>query len=352
MSDISRELVRQIQAARANGGKLNIVGRSSKAFMGRETTGEPISVAEHCGIVSYQPVELVMTARAGTSLAEIDAALDENNQMLSFEPPTFGGQASIGGTLACNLSGPSRPWSGSVRDMVLGIKLINGQAEQLAFGGQVMKNVAGYDVSRMQAGAMGTLGLITEISLKVMPKPAAVLTLVQPMDAEQAVATMNELAGKAKPLTAACWLENTLYLRLSGAASTVNGTAEQWPGDVLEAGHDFWAALREQQLEFFDTDSPLWRFSVRASAEHFLPEADWLLDWGGAQRWLRGEFDRQDLEAAAEKAAGQVGLYSGGDRSGEVFHRQAPALQTIHRRLKSAFDPDGVFNPGRLYSWM
>jgi glycolate oxidase FAD binding subunit len=298
-----------------------------------------------------------MTVRAGTSLVEMEAALEEQGQMLSFEPPTFGGQASIGGTLACNLSGPSRPWSGSVRDMVLGVKLINGKSEQLNFGGQVMKNVAGYDVSRMQAGAMGSLGIITEISLKVMPKHSATLTLTQDMDAQQAIETMNQLTATAKPLTAACWVDNKLYLRLSGADSAVKGTAEQWKGEIAEDGAAFWQALREQQLGFFSGNAPLWRFSIKSTAKHFSSGSSWLIDWGGAQRWLRGadecdNHERSSLERQAIKAQGQVSLFRGGDRCSEVSFSQPEALVSIHRRLKSAFDPDRLFNPGRLYSWL
>jgi len=352
MSDISQQLVDRVLSARDKGEKLSIRGGASKLFLGREAEGEPLSLAEHSGIVSYHPVELVMTVRAGTRLVEIESTLHEQGQMLSFEPPTFAGEASIGGTFACNLSGPARPWSGSVRDMVLGIKLINGRGEHLKFGGQVMKNVAGYDVARTQAGAMGSLGIMTEISLKVMPIPAATLTLVQEMDAPQAIETMNRLAATPKPLTAACWQDNKLYLRLSGAKSAVEGTAKQWQGDVIEQGHGFWQSLNEQRSDFFRGDAPLWRFSVKPSAEHFHPEGDWVIDWAGAQRWLRGEYDQQQLENAAIDAKGQASLFRGGDRRGEVFHRQSSASERLHKRLKDAFDPDRIFNPGRLYSWL
>lgn len=357
MSDISKELVSRVENAREKGGKLNIVGRGSKSFIGRGQSGELLSVAGHSGIVSYEPIELVMTARAGTLISELVETLAQHDQILAFEPPDFSRQASIGGTLACNLSGPSRPWSGSFRDAVLGIKLINGKAEHLNFGGQVMKNVAGYDVSRMQAGALGTLGIITEISFKVMPRPAATLTLVQEMSATEAIETMNKLAAKAKPLTGACWLDNKLYLRLSGAQSAVDGTANQWSGSVLEegehkSGSEFWHSLREQKLSFFNGDDALWRFSIRPSAEHLHVNEKWLIDWGGAQRWLRGEFDQTQLELDASNAGGQLGLYRGGNRQGEVFHSQPQALKTIHQRLKKSLDPDEVFNPGRLYSWL
>lgn len=351
--DISHELIEQVKQASSDATKLRIVGAGSKNFMGRQSGGQPISVAEHSGIVSYEPIELVLTARAGTPLVEINAALAEHNQRLAFEPPLFDGRATLGGTLACHLSGPGRPWNGSIRDHVLGIRLINGRAEQLRFGGQVMKNVAGYDVSRMQAGAMGTLGVISEVSLKVMPKPDASKTLKQEMHAAQAITEMNRLAGQSKPLTAACWFDNHLYLRLEGASSAVNSTVSQWPGTVLEDSDALWTELREQQLDYFLGDNtPLWRFSVNSNAQHFLPNADWLIDWGGSQRWLRGDFATAELEALAKSSGGQVSLYRGGDRLQEVFHTQPEALRQLHQRLKQAFDPNGIFNPGRLYSWM
>lgn len=352
MSDISNQLVEAVQAARADGKKLNIQGRGSKSFMGREATGEPLSVADHTGVVEYHPVELVLTVRAGTPVSEIQQVLAENGQYLSCESPEFGGNASIGGTLACNLSGPSRPWSGSIRDLVLGTRIINGKGEHLRFGGQVMKNVAGYDVSRLQAGAMGTLGVITEISFKVMPKPASTMTLVRKMDVQEALATMNELAGQPKPLNAAAWLDGKLYLRLSGAQSAVEGTAEKWAGDALEDADDFWFKLREQQLDFFNGDMPLWRFSVNSSKPIGMIDGDALIDWGGAQRWWRGLRDKQDMEKLAAAAGGQVSLFKGGDRSGELMHTQSKGLQRIHQQVKAAMDPDGIFNPGRLYGWL
>jgi len=352
MSDISLELMERVDQARQLGQKLVIRGGGSKAFMGREAGGELLDVSAHSGIVSYQPVELVMTARGGTTLQEIAATLAQQGQVLACEAPTFDGMASIAGTLACNLSGPARPWAGSLRDAVLGIKLINGEGQQLNFGGQVMKNVAGYDVSRMQAGGMGTLGVITEVSFKVMPRPATTLSLVAEMSAAQAIETMNQLAATAKPLTGACWLAGKLYLRLAGAASAVEGTARQWPGQVMEDGDDFWRALQEQQLGFFNGDAPLWRFSIRPTASHFLSEAPWLIDWGGAQRWLRGEHESADLERKAEHSGGQVALYRGGNRCGEVFHSQPAAVKILQQRLKASLDPQGIFNPGRLYSWL
>ncbi len=355
MADISTQLQDQILSARSQGRKLNIVGGGSKSFMGRESQGDALEVAGHSGIVSYQPVELVLTARAGTALTDIVAALDEHGQMLSFEPPRFGGGATLGGTLACNQSGPARPWWGSVRDQVLGIRLLNGRGEHLRFGGQVMKNVAGYDVSRLQAGAMGTLGVITEVSLKVLPRPAATITLVQPMGLDDAIVQMNQRAREPKPLSAACWLDGQLYIRLSGAHSAVDATVRQWQGRALgqDEADRFWSRLRDQQLDFFASTAPLWRFSVKSTAPNpSLEGGDWLIDWGGAQRWYRGAGDLAQMERLASAAAGQVSLFRGGDRAQEVMHHQPVALQAIQQRLKQSFDPDAIFNPGRLYSWM
>ncbi|MDO8863806.1 glycolate oxidase subunit GlcE [Haliea sp. E1-2-M8] len=351
--DVTQELIEQVNCARTDGSTLEIVGGGSKRFIGREAAADArIDAGRHRGIVSYEPVELVLTARAGTPLQEIEDTLAQQGQMLAFDPPHFAGGATLGGTLACNQSGPARPWNGSVRDAVLGIRLVNGRGEHLRFGGQVMKNVAGYDVSRAQAGALGSLGIITEISLKVMPRPAASMTLVKEMDAARAIVEMNTLAGRPRPLAGACWQDGQLYLRLAGVQAAVAGTASRWGGEVLQHESNFWRDLRDQRQPFFVDGEPLWRFSVNPAAPHWRDGADWRFDWGGAQRWLRGAFQRAELEREAGRAGGQVTLFRGGDRAGEVFSTQSAALQTLHRRLKEAFDPMRIFNPGRLYSWM
>ncbi|OMH39232.1 glycolate oxidase subunit GlcE [Motiliproteus sp. MSK22-1] len=368
MADISEELIEQVHHARNAKSPLNIIGGGSKRFYGRDIRGAALSMTEHRGVVSYQPVELVLTARAGTPLVEIEALLNEHQQMLSFEPPLFEGRATLGGTLACNFSGPVRPWGGSVRDQVLGIRLINGKAEHLRFGGQVMKNVAGYDVTRLQAGALGAFGIITEISLKVLPRPAATATLVQEVTMAQAINLMNQRSRESRPLSGACWTDGKLYLRLSGTERAVEGTLKLWSGEELHNADQFWQKLREQKLPFFNSKSelkrldesagrlsagePLWRFTVKPSSSEILPAGDWLIDWGGAQRWLRGNYDMQELEILAEAAQGQVSCYRGGNRQIDTFHRQPEVLQLIQKRLKAAFDPEGLFNPGRLYSWL
>ena len=259
MGDISQTLKEQILQAGKSGQKLNIEGGGTKSFMGRaaDTAAGTLKLGEHSGIVEYHPVELIMTARAGTPLAEIEATLAEEGQCLHFEPPCFGDGSTLGGTLACNLSGPARPWSGSVRDQVLGIRLLNGKGEHLRFGGQVMKNVAGYDTSRLQAGAMGTLGAITEISLKVMPKPAMSLTLVQDMALDDVIHYMNSRAKEPKPISGAAWVDGKVYLRLAGARSAVEATAEKWSGEVMEQGEAFWQQLQHLQHDFFTSDEPL-----------------------------------------------------------------------------------------------
>lgn len=354
MADNLQTLQEQVLHARDGGHKLNIVGGGTKAFMGRaaDPDADTLNLGEHTGIVDYHPVELVLTVRAGTTLQEIEATLAEEGQALHFEPPHFGESSTIGGTLACNLSGPARPWAGSVRDQVLGVRLINGKGEHLRFGGQVMKNVAGYDVSRLQAGAMGTLGVLTEISMKVMPKPAATLTLVQEMAADEVIHYMNSRAAEPKPITAACWLDGKVYLRLSGARSAVEATAQKWSGDVMENGDQFWRQIQDMNNDFFTGDDPLWRFSVGSTAANPKLDGPWLIDWAGSQRWYRGNAELKQMEALAKEARGQVSLFRGGDREGEVMQHQPDALKGIQRRLKNAFDPDGIFNPGRLYCWL
>lgn len=358
MGDIGAQLQEQVQQAVASRTPLAITGGGSKPFLGRGLYGEPLNVGDHTGIVSYEPVELVLTARAGTRIADIEAELAEHGQCLAFEPPRFGDTDTIGGVLAANLSGPGRPWQGSVRDHVLGLRLINGRGEHLRFGGQVMKNVAGYDASRLQAGALGTLGVITEISLKVLPRPAVEQTLVQEMAAADAIALMNRLAGQPKPLSAACWYQGRLYLRLSGSQPAVEATAGAWRAgsrgqmERLEDGDAFWRQLRDQQLSFFEGSRPLWRFSVNPTAVMEDIDTDALIDWGGAQRWVRQDETLSTMAERAGRGGGQVSLFRHGDRAGEVMHPQPAALRAIQQRLKAAFDPHGIFNSGHLYSWI
>lgn len=352
-ADQSAQISAAIQAARSARRPLYIRAGNSKAqLVGRHCPAQPLDIAGHRGIIDYQSAELVITARAATPLAEISQLLAAQDQVLPFEPPGFDGRATIGGTLACNLSGPARPWQGSVRDAVLGLKLINGKGELLSFGGQVMKNVAGYDVSRLQAGALGTLGVLSEISLKVLPRPEHSLTLAYEMDASQAVAAMNRRAGESRPLTGACWHDGRLYLRLSGAASAVEHTVTLWGGERLPPDSALWQELGDMSLPFFAGDAALWRLSVKSSAAPAPANGDTLIDWCGAQRWLRGDQDPEQLQAWAAANGGHAALFRGGNRQAEVRQPLDAVSQRLQLRLKQAFDPDGILNPGRLYSWM
>ncbi|HET6592398.1 MAG TPA: glycolate oxidase subunit GlcE [Xanthomonadales bacterium] len=350
MADRGKELVERVRAAIASNTPLRIVGNDSKAFMGRCAAGEVLCTAEHTGLIEYEPSELVVAARCGTTLADLNEQLKAHGQCLGCEPPEFGG-ATVGGTLASNQSGPARPWLGSFRDHVLGVRLVNGRGEQLHFGGRVMKNVAGYDVSRLQAGAMGTLGLITEVTLRVFPRPERRATAILEMDAIEALRIMSEESRQGGPLSGACWIGGRLYLRYSGLDAAVGDRLRQRGGELLQGDAEFWSSLREQRLDFFSGDGPLWRIAGRPAAAHD-GDGPWLLDWGGAQRWLRDAREWSQLIPVAEGMGGQLSLYRGGDRNGEVLHPRTPAQQGVHRALKQAFDPQRIFNPGRLYSWM
>ena len=354
-ADRTEALRERVAAAAGDATPLAITAGGTKDFLGRITQAEPLDVSGHRGIVSYEPTELVLSARGGTPLAEVAVALEERGQMLAFEPPSFGEEATIGGTIATGLSGPARPCAGAARDFVLGTRVLNGRAEALRFGGEVMKNVAGYDVSRLMTGAWGTLGVLLEVSLKVLPRPTTMRTLVFEVSAAEAVERCNAWAARPLPVTGACHDGERLRVRLAGTAGGVAAAAAALGGEPVD-GNAFWIALREQTLPFFTSaGEPLWRISVppgAAMAELHAIGGDMLVDWGGALRWLRTGAPAAEVRAAAERAGGHAMLFRGGDRTGEVFHPLAPALRKLHERLKAAFDPAGIFNPGRMYEGM
>lgn len=349
MSDLTTSLQQQVEAAIAQRGALRIVGGDSKAFYGRTPQGEALHVAGHSGIVSYEPTELVITARAGTPLDEIEQTLHASQQMLPFEPPHFGAAATLGGTIACNLSGPRRPYSGAARDFVLGTRVINGKAEVLRFGGEVMKNVAGYDVSRMMTGALGTLGVLLDISLKVLPRPASETTLVQECSMAGAIEAMNRWATQPLPLSASAFVDGRLYVRLYGTEKGVQAARAQIGGERLPQGDSFWRELREQQLAFFKPAGALWRLSVPPNAPALALAGECLLEWGGGLRWLSTDADPRSVRAAVTAVGGHATLFRGGDRDGAVFQPLDAGLALVHQRLKNAFDPQRIFNPGRMY---
>jgi glycolate oxidase FAD binding subunit len=344
-------LCERVGAAAARGEKLRIRGAGTKDFYGNEIAGTPVDMSAYSGIVAYEPKELVLSVRAGTPLAEVEAALAQERQMLAFEPPHFSEGATIGGTVAAGMSGPRRAFAGAVRDFVLGTRIVNGKGEDLSFGGRVIKNVAGYDVSRLMAGALGTLGIITEISFKVLPRPPAETTLLFELDEASAIAQCNRWSAQPLPLSATAWQSGTLRVRLSGAESAVRAAMQRMGGEDAGPSDAYWTDLREHRLDFFRGGDALWRMSVAQTAEPFDVGASQFIEWGGGLRWVRGNVDALTVRTAAERAGGHATLFRGGDKSVGAFHPLQPALLKIHRRLKAAFDPAGIFNPGRFYEF-
>jgi glycolate dehydrogenase FAD-binding subunit len=338
-------------AARA-GRPLRLRGGGTKDFYGQGFEGEVLDTRGHSGIVSYEPSELVITARCGTGLAEVEAAMRERGQMLAFEPPHFGGPATLGGAVASGLSGPGRASAGALRDFVLGVKIMDGRGEVLSFGGQVMKNVAGYDVSRLIAGSLGTLGIILEVSLKAVPLPLAETTLRLELPEDRAIEHLNRWAGKPLPVSASAWNDGTLSIRLSGAAAAVREACGRIGGARVEDAdaRRFWSGVREHGDRFFRNDAPLWRLSVPSTTPPLKLQGEQMIEWGGALRWLFTHADARTVREAARRAGGHATLFRGGDKAVGVFQPLAAALMKIHRELKREFDPRGIFNPGRMYA--
>lgn len=368
-SDEPLDLIERVRAAAVARTPLRIHGGDTKAFHGEPVGGQPLDTRAFSGIVAHEPSELVITVRAGTPLAEVEAALAEKGQHLPFDPPRFGAGSTIGGAVAAGLAGPARATAGGVRDYVLGAQFINGQAEWLTFGGQVMKNVAGYDISRALAGAFGTLGVITHLSLKVLPVAPAEATLVFHMGQRDALEQLHRWGGQPLPLNASCWVKDDtaadapelLFVRLRGAVAAVEAACERMTReaggqrmDNAQAGPD-WAACRDQTLPFFTAPSPeqcLWRLSLPQTAPVLdLPFAP-LIEWQGAQRWLWAPASAAPtIRAAAAAVQGHATLFrAGADGAPGVrrFDAESPALQAITKRLREAFDPHGLFNPGRM----
>jgi glycolate oxidase FAD binding subunit len=272
--------------------------------------------------------------------------------MLAFEPPHFGAAATLGGAVAAGLSGPRRANSGALRDFVLGAKIMDGKGDVLNFGGQVMKNVAGYDVSRLLAGSLGTLGLLLEVSLKVLPRAFAETSLRFEIGEIDAIRKLNEWGGQPLPISASCWFDGVLMLRLSGAQAAVDAAVKSLGGEVVPGADAFWNSLREQRHEFFAGEGALWRLSVPSTTGAIVLRGRQLIEWGGAQRWLRAgleEASAQDIRRTVAAVGGHATLFRGGDKGVGVFHPLAPGVAKINQRMKAAFDPSNIFNPGRMY---
>jgi glycolate oxidase FAD binding subunit len=350
----------RVQDAARRGQPLCIRGGGTKDFYGGPLLGEPLDTRELRGISAYEPSELVITARAGTPLSEIEAALAAQNQCLAFEPPRLAAGGTVGGMVAAGLAGPSRAAVGGVSDFVLGATSLNGRGEVTSFGGQVMKNVAGYDVSRLLAGSLGVLGVICEVSLKVLPVAPATATLRFEMDEDLALRKLNRWGGQALPLSASAWWQGMLVLRLRGAEAAVNTAVKELGGELVDPdlAQAFWTGLRDQRDEFFqnaqaavEQGATLWRLSVAQTAPaRVVPGSDGpLIEWGGGQRWGLSDAPDQTIHALARQHGGHATAWRGGRRDQGVFTPMAEPLLRIHRELKRAFDPAGIFNPRRLH---
>jgi glycolate oxidase FAD binding subunit len=358
MDEAVEALAEKIRAAAAARTPLRIRAGGSKDFYGNPPGGVVLDPRAVSGIVAYEPTELVLVARCGTTLAQIEALLESHQQMLAFEPPRFGAGASIGGCIACGLSGPRRASAGyaygGVRDFVLGARLLDGRSQLLSFGGMVMKNVAGYDAARLLVGSLGVLGVIVEVSLKVVPKHPVETTLQFSMGESVALNQLNAWGGQPLPISASAWHDERLRVRLSGSAAAVTAAAARLGGEPLDPdiGAQHWLGLREQTDQFFAGDAPLWRLSLPSIAGPLGLGPRQLIEWGGAQRWIRSDLPAAQIRSRAQEAGGHATLFRGGDRSAGVFSPLSSGLAAIHQRLRSQFDPFGLFDAARLFQDM
>ena len=357
--DNSDHILEQVKTAFGKKSPLRISAGDSKSFYGNHVEGDVVSTEGHTGIITYQPSELVITVRSGTLLSELESELKANRQMLAFEPPQHSATSTIGGAIACGLSGPRRMACGAARDFVLGTTIINGKAEKLRFGGQVMKNVAGYDASRLMVGAQGTLGILLDLSIKVLPMSEAEVTLQFNTELITAISHLRQWIKQGLPITASCFTDNTLTLRLSSTSSAVKASTAiiQTLFDSEEFSNDFWLSIKNQSHAFFAAnnlakDQLLWRCSHQTNT-HFYPDdndtGDQLIEWNGALRWIKSN---KTLYNDAEKHNGHATLYpiNQANLHTDIFQRMQPALMKIQQRMKQAFDPESILNTGRLYT--
>jgi glycolate oxidase FAD binding subunit len=350
MNTIINQLADTICTAAARRTPLCIRGGGSKDFYGGTPSGERLDVSGYHGIIEYEPSELVITARAGTPLSEIEDALRAKGQMLAFEPPHFGSTATLGGCVAAGLSGPRRAYTSAVRDSALGLRMLDGKGNDLRFGGRVMKNVAGFDVSRLMTGSLGTLGVILEVSLKVLPLPVAEATLQFEKNQDNTIAAVNAWAGLPLPISATAWCNGKLSLRLSGASAAVDAAIRKLGGERMDGGPAarFWVGIREHDEPYFRTPLPLWRLSIKSTTASMNLPGEQMMEWGGALRWLKSDTEAATIRAATQAAGGHATLFRGSDKNTGVFQPMSAAMLALHHRLKDTFDPMHIFNPGRL----
>lgn len=350
MPDLSKEIVHQVRDAYQSRSPLNITGGGTKTFLGHHAEGvRELDVTSHTGIVEYDPAELVLVARAGTPMQDIENLLESHHQILGFEPPFTDRGATLGGAVAAGLAGPRRPYSGAVRDFILGAKFVNGKGEVITAGGKVMKNVAGFDLFRPMAGGMGTLGVLLNVSLRVIPKPETEQTLIlEESDEWAALKKMNALALKTQALSASAWDGSLIHIRLSGSSAGVAHAIALTGGERLEDG-SFWKDLNNLELDFFHKKGRLWRVSVAPMSQPLGQGLDLLSDWGGAQRWLKSDESPGTIRDWAAQLGGHAECYSP-DQAVSTYHPPEEPGMALQRRFKAALDPASILNPGRMFT--
>lgn len=344
-NNMAQDLCEQVSQAHDKASPLKISAGNSKSFYGRKIEGTELSLKDHSGIIDYHSSELVITARSGTKLSDIENALAENNQMFAFEPPCHNHNSTLGGIVACGVSGPRRGFTCAARDAVLGTSIINGKGELLKFGGQVMKNVAGYDTSRLMVGAQGTLGVLLDISVKVLPKPESETTLSFEISFADAQQNIRQWILQGHPISASCYHNNQLMIRLSSTENSVTQAQQTLGGEHSDI--EIWNQLRDQTHEFFKQHKNIWRISVPPATPMFAEKKPQLTEWNGALRWIA---NNEDMFAQAKAFGGHATRYTlNSEQADQVFQPLAKPLLTLQTKLKASFDPKNILNPGRLY---
>jgi len=344
-------LQQQVKQAIAAKSSLSIHAGNSKKFYGNKVAGTPLDISNHTGVIDYDPTELCITVRAGTRLSELQELLAEQQQILPFEPPLYTPNATIGGAIAAGIAGPRRAYTGSIRDAILGVQVINGDGEIVNFGGQVMKNVAGYDLSRLMVRSQGTLGVILSVSIRLLPKPAHNLTISFDATQQQGLDFFQKLRTQQHPITATVWFDQKAYVRLSASTKTLENSRKQIQGKLDPDAEDFWQEIRDQRHHFFGrTDKPLWRLSLPPATEQIARIDDnILIEWGGAQRWVNSNMPANIIHSIAQTKDGFATLFRGELPETPRFSTLADPLMQLHQHLKQKMDPHGIFNPGRIY---
>lgn len=354
-NDLSQSFQEQVKEAIDKQAPLFIHGGKSKLFYGYPVNGKALDASQHSGVINYEPSELCITVRAGTSLKKLESLLAEHQQILPFEPPYFSDSATIGGAIATGISGPRRAYTGSVRDAILGVQIINGNGEIVNFGGEVMKNVAGYDLSRLMVRSQGTLGLILSVSLRLLPKPKSDITLSFTADQDEALDYFKKLRVKQLPITATAWYENQVFIRLSASDNILQHSKKLFEKELkvneLDKSNKLWQDIRDHKHAFFQQDEkPLWRFSLPPNAKKFSRVSNEpLIEWGGAQRWAYTNTPANIIQSIASSRNGYATLITGDLPGVSRFPVLEPNLLTLHKSLKRKMDPTGIFNPNRIY---